>query len=193
MTKTTPKIRLSAMKRFYKYNGQPQMYCRYPYTRAKLCVDGIENTYNVFFSPYCFVVTKEDIGEMESWKATKDESEFPLKGIQKLLDGLDLKNAEYIDVHNVLDQARTRGYRYKASELNTSGDFKYLLKYKNGYVKMGILDQAFKVIDDNKNATVYYTGPRHPIFIETSLGICGVFPMCWTGKGKEVKIIEAEV
>lgn len=192
MSKSTSKTRLSAMKRFYKYSGQPQMYCRYPYEKAKLCVDEIENTYNVFFSPYCFVITKEDIGEMESWKATKDEPEFPLKGIQKLLDGLDLANAEYANIHNICDQARTRGYRYKASELNTSGDFKYLWKYKDGFVKISILDQAFKIIDDNENATVYYTGPRYPIFIETSLGICGVLPMYWTGKAKEVKIIEAE-
>lgn len=193
MSKSTSKTRLSAMKRFYKYSGHPQMYCRYPYEKAKLCVDEIENTYNVFFSPYCFVITKEDIGEMEIWKATKDQLEFPLKRIQKLLDGLDLKNAEYIDVHNVVDQARARGYRYKASELNTSGEFKYLWKYKNGYVKMGILDQAFKIIDDNENAIVYYTGPRYPIFIETSVGICGVLPIYWTGKAREVEIIEAEV
>lgn len=193
MSKSTPRTRLSAMKRFYKYNGQPPMYCRYPYAKAKLCVDGIENTYNVFFCSYCFVITKEDIGDMERWKATKDESEFPIKGIQKLLDGLDLANAEYSNIHNILDQTKARGYRYKASELNTSGEFKYLWKYKDEYVKMGILDQAFKIIDDNENAIVYYTGPRYPIFIETSVGICGVLPIYWTGKAREVEIIEAEV
>ena len=58
---------------------------------------------------------------------------------------------------------------------------------------MGILDQAFKIIDDNENAIVYYTGPRYPIFIETSVGICGVLPIYWTGKAREVEIIEAEV
>lgn len=192
MSKSTPKTRISAMKRFYKYSSQPQMYCRYPYAKAKLCVDGIENTYNVFFSPYCFVIAKEDIGGMEIWKATKDESKFPLKGIQKLLDGLDLANAEYIDVHNVVDQARARGYRYKANELNGSDEFKYLWKYKDGFVKMGILDQAFKIIDDNEKAKVYYNSFNRPIFIETSLGICCVLPVIYRQAKKGVTIIESE-
>ena len=50
------------------------------------------------------------------------------------------------------------------------------------YGKIGILDQAFKIIDDGQPVWIWNDGWNKPLFLETSIGICGVLPMNYKPK-----------
>lgn len=54
--------------------------------------------------------------------------------------------------------------------------FSTFFKYKEGYFKVGLLDQAFSIINDGEKAEVYYTGAKSLLFIKTSIGIAGILP-----------------
>ena len=80
------------------------------------------------------------------------------------------------DVNTILAEAKAKGYKYKKSEIGRCQDFQYAFKYKEGYFKVGLLDQAFSIINDGEKAEVYYTGAKGLLFIKTSIGIAGILP-----------------
>ena len=97
---------------------------------------------------------------------------------------------EEVDLNKVLSIAKYKGYKYKRSELD-SYDFTYAWHYRDAYFKVGILDQAYSIINDGKKAKVYYTSGVSILFIETSVGLAAVLLMHWSnGIGKIV--IETE-
>ena len=190
MGKANKRTRMAGMKRFFKYASDPKDYCHYPYKEAKMNINDQAINCNIFFHPYCFSITKESIGDLEFWQDHHEKSEeYPIKQIQKMINDIDYTSAEYVDIHRILEQAKERKYTYKFKEVV---DFLYLWKHKESYVKIGVLDQAFKLIDDNEKAKVYYNSFYRPIFIETSLGICCVLPVIYRQAKKGVTIIESE-
>ena len=103
------------------------------------------------------------------------------------------KSVDVFDVNTILAEAKTKGYKYKKSELGQHQDFQYCFKYKEWYFKTGLLDQAFSIIDDGKEAEVYYNGEKGLLFIKTSIGIAGILPFNAMENIEKKTVIEAAV
>lgn len=162
------KKRYSAMKRYFKYSNNANKVTSLP------CKD-IEvygNTYNSFIDGYTLVLTTESIGEMESY----DNTSGTYCKVASLLNLSDAKSVDTFEVNTILTEAKSKGYKYKKSEIGNCQNFQYCFKYKEGYFKVGLLDQAFSIIDDGKEAEVYYNGAKGLLFIKTSIGIAGISP-----------------
>ena len=162
------KKRYSAMKRYFKYSDNTNKALSLPCKDIE--VSG--NTYNSFVDGYTLVLTTESIGEMESYDKTSG-SYFKVADMLSLSDA---KSVDNFDVNTILAEAKAKGYKYKKSEIGRCQDFQYAFKYKEGYFKVGLLDQAFSIIDDGKEAEVYYNGAKGLLFIKTSIGIAGILP-----------------
>ena len=162
------KKRYSAMKRYFKYSDNTNKALKLPCKDIE--VSG--NTYNSFVDGYTLVLTTESIGEMESYDNTSG-SYFKVASMLNLSDA---KSVDTFDVNTILAEAKAKGYKYKKSEIGQRQDFQYCFKYKEGYFKVGLLDQAFSIIDDGKEAEVYYMGAKGLLFIKTSIGIAGILP-----------------
>ena len=162
------KKRYSAMKRYFKYSDNTNKALSLPCKDIE--VSG--NTYNSFVDGYTLVLTTESIGEMESYDNTNG-SYFKVASMLNLSDA---KSVDTFDVNIILAEAKAKGYKYKKSEIGQHHDFQYCFKYKEGYFKVGLLDQAFSIIDDGKEAKVYYNGAKGLLFIKTSIGIVGILP-----------------
>lgn len=162
------KKRYSAMKRYFKFpdstNEALNMPCK--------DIEVLGMSYNSFVNGYTLVLTTESIGEMESYDNT-NESYFKVASMLSLSDA---KSVDIFDVNAILAEAKTKGYKYKKSEVGQHQDFQYCFKYKEGYFKVGLLDQAFSIIDDGKEAEVYYNGAKGLLLIKTSIGIAGILP-----------------
>lgn len=162
------KKRYNAMKRYFKYSDNTNKALNLPCKDIK--VSG--NTYNSFTDGYTLVLTTESIGEMESYDNTS-ESYFKVASMLNLADA---KSVDNLDVNIILAEAKSKGYKYKKSEIGQCADFQYCFKYKEGYFKVGLLDKAFSIINDGKEAEVYYMGAKGLLFIKTSISIAGILP-----------------
>ena len=162
------KKRYSAMKRYFKYSDNTNKALNLPCKDIE--VSG--NTYNSFVDGYTLVLTTESIGEMESY----DNTSGSYLKIANMVNLSDAKSVDTFDVNTILAEAKSKGYKYKKSEIGQHHDFQYCFKYKEGYFKVGLLDKAFSIIDDGKEAEVYYNGAKGLLFIKTSIGIAGILP-----------------
>lgn len=125
--------------------------------------------YNCFINGYSIVVTKEDIGEIEPYKG---DNYFK---VGQMLDG-EFCDKDTVNLDEVIAKAKSMGYKNKKSEIDGS-DFQYVLKYKNGYYKIGLLDLSYSIINDGEKATVEYAKAKAPLRITTSVGMCLVLPV----------------
>lgn len=161
------KDRYSAMKRFFRFadkNGREAL--------KKPCKDIEYNgkLYNCFIDGYCFAVTTESIGNMETYdNANKDY--FNVGGIISFNGDM-----EKLDLNNILAVAKSKGYKFKKSEMDTNNAL-YFFKYKETYYKIALLDKAFSIINDGEEAEVYYSGKNNVLIIKNSIGIAGICPM----------------
>ena len=162
------KKRYSAMKRYFRFPDSTNKALNLPCKDIEV----LGNTYNSFVNGYTMVLTTESIGEMESYDNTNG-SYFK---VASLLNLSDAKSVDIFDVNTILAEAKTKGYKYRKSEVGQYQDFQYCFKYKEGYFKVGLLDQAFSIIDDGEEAEVYYNGAKGLLFIKTSIGIAGILP-----------------
>lgn len=160
------KQRYAAMKRYFKYANMNNKACSLPCKDIELS-DGL---YNCFVNGLTLVCTTESIGDMESF----DNSEGNYIKIGQMLTYSG--DMELLNMNKVLAEAKTKGYKYKKSEIGMGKDFQYCFKYRDGYFKVGLLDQAFSIINDGEDAEVYYTGAKGLLLIKTSIGVCGVLP-----------------
>ena len=129
-------------------------------------------------------MTNESIGEIESY----DNSQNAYPNVEKMID-FSSYDRTTLNINKILAEAKSKGYQYKRSEIGDN-DSKYFLHYKNAYLKIGLIDKAYSIIDDGKIATVYYKNERSPLFIQTDIGIATVLP-CINIKMTEKIIIEA--
>ena len=162
------KKRYSAMKRYFKYSDNTNKALNLPCKDIE--VSG--SIYNSFVDGYTLVLTTESIGEMESY----DNTSGSYLKIASMLNLSDAKSVDNFDVNTILAEAKAKGYKYKKSEIGQHHDFQYCFKYKDGYFKVGLLDKAFSIIDDGKEAEVYYNGAKGLLFIKTNIGIAGILP-----------------
>ena len=183
---TNAKKRYTAMKRYFKYVGGFDDRLLYPYKNLPVEIHREKKEMNCFLDGYSFVLTPESIGNMEDFSSVVNGKEY--FNVQSMLDiPFDY---EEVDLNKVLSAAKAKGYKYKGSELD-SYKFTYAWNYRDAYFKVGILDQAYSIVNDGKNAKVYYTSGVSMLYIETSVGLAGILPMRWnTGVGKIV--IETE-
>ena len=162
------KQRYSAMKKYFKYQNNEKESLQKP---CKVTFQGDE--YYSFLDGYSVVLTKESIGEITEYDNTNSD----YFKVEQLLSysGYDSK---MVDVSAILAEAKSKGYKFKKSEIGQNSDFSCAWHFENAYFKIGILDQAFSIINDGEEAEVYYSGKETSIiFIKTSLGICGVLPV----------------
>lgn len=174
------KARYSAMKRYYRFadkNGKeilkkPGKDIEY---RGKL--------YNCFIDGYCFTVTSENIGNMETYDNTNND----YYNINKLISFNG--DMEKLNLNSILATAKSKGYKYKKSEVDTINAV-YYLKYKGSYYKIGLLDKAYAIINDGGEAEVYYSGKRNVLIIKNNIGIAGICPIIIKGDIANKIIIE---
>lgn len=174
------KQRYAAMKRYFKYtdknaNIAMTMPCE------NVTVNG--GIYNSFVDGYTFALTTEGIGEIAGFDKLKGEYFH----VEKMVNFSG--NMEKINLNAVLAEAKSKGYKYKKSELGNYGNFQYVFKYEDGYYKVGLLDQAYSIVNDGEEAEVYYTSSKSLLMIKTSIGICGILPFYFIDSMNKTKTI----
>lgn len=162
------KERYAAMKRYFKYVDRPNPCCHYPCDNVK--VNG--EIYNSFMDGYSFVITKEPLGEMGTYNEEEYGPYFKLDGF---VNYANYTEVDRVDLNKVLAEAKSKGYKFKKAE--TTHDFRYMLRYKDGGYKMSLLDRAFSIVNDGSVAKVYYKDRLGMLMIETSIGIAGILPV----------------
>lgn len=168
--KTVPgaKQRYAAMKRYFKYQDNGKESLQKP---CKVIFQGEE--YNSFIDGYSIVLTKESTGEIAEYDNTRND----YFKVEQLLSYSGYES-KMVDVNAIIAEAKSKGYKFKKAEVGQNNAFSCAWYFKNAYVKIGILDQAFSIINDGEEAEVYYSGNATSIiFIKTSLGICGILPV----------------
>lgn len=176
------KKRYSAMKRYFKYVGSFDDRLLYPYKNLPVEIRGEKKEMNCFLNGHSFVLTPENIGNMEDFSSVADGKEY--FNVQSMLDVP--FDYEEVDLNKVLSAAKAKGYKYKGSELD-SYKFTYAWHYRDAYFKVGILDQAYNIVNDGKKAKIYYTSSVSILYIKTSVGLAAILPMHWdAGVGKIV-------
>lgn len=174
------KARYSAMKRYYRFvdkNGREML--------KKPCKD-IEyqgKLYNCFIDGYCFALTVESLGNMETYDNTNNDYFNVSRFIS--FNG----DMEKLNLNNILATAKSKGYKYKKSEVDTINAV-YYLKYKGSYYKIGLLDKAYSIINDGEEAEVYYSGKSDVLIIKNNIGIAGICPIIIKGDIANKIIIE---
>lgn len=162
------KQRYAAMKKYFKYQDNEKESLQKP---CKVTFQGEE--YNSFIDGYSIVLTKESSGEIAEY----DNSNNDYFKVEQLISYSEY-DSKMVDVNAILAEAKSKGYKFKKSEVGQNNAFSCAWYFENAYVKIGILDQAFSIINDGEEAEVYYSGKEtNIIFIKTSLGICGVLPV----------------
>lgn len=177
-TKPDAKRRYAAMKKYFSYVKNVNTACTMP------CVVDFEGEkYTSFTNGYSLVLTKETSGEMELFKCP--EKYFK---VEKLVtyNG----DAKEIDFNKIFAEAKSKGYKLKKSEVEETGDFKYVFHYNNAYFKIGLLDATYSIINNGSKATVWHLGEYAPMIIKNDLGVCVILPFTYNTKKNGVTVIE---
>lgn len=181
---TGARNRYSAMKRYFKYADSSNKALCFPFKDMAISIyDG--KLYNSFCDGFSLVITPEDIGTIKTYQSITDVKYLD---INKLID-LPL-NYDVVDINKILAKATEEGYSYNKKELDNY-KHKYVFQYKDAFFKMGMLDQAYSIINDGEPAKVYYTGAKGILYIETSVGLCGILPIIMKEESNKT-IIESE-
>lgn len=169
--------RYAAMKRYFKYSD-PNKDKRTAYPCKDIVVNHtiVNGKFNCFVDGCSAVLTMEDIGEMEDFESVVDNQEY--FNVNKLLGHFQI-DPEEIDINKTLAKAKSMGYKFSKQEVVNSckNKFKYLWNFGDIYGKIGILDQAFGIINDGEPAKVWSYSPKAPILIGTSIGFALVLPI----------------
>ena len=170
------KNRAAAMKKFFKFPTTNKATCNYPCENVEV----LGKIYNSFMTPCSFALTTEDIpGDMEKFNPDTMGEYFK---INRVTNTYDATSTEKIDISKIFAAAKSQGYKFKKAELGCKTP--YYFEYKGDYFKIGLLEQAFKIIDDGKTATVYYRIKNGMIHIETSVGLVGILPTIYKDKNE---------
>lgn len=157
--------RYSAMKKYFTYIKTEREILQKP-----CMIEFNGKTHTSFCNSHSLALTTEPCGSIELYT---DVDRYPNVARLITFEG----HEEKIDFAKVFAAAKAEGYKLKKSEVD-GHKFQYLMRYRSVYFKLGLIDSAFAIIDDGKEATVYIK--KHtvaPITIETSIGVCTVMPM----------------
>lgn len=176
------KKRYAAMKRYFNFCDNNNYGCTCPYKELELHNTFLSGKYNSFINGCSIVLIIESIGGIIPFNTEKAK----YFDVEKMID---ISTCNYIsrriDFNDVLARAKSKGYKYKKSEvvISYAGTFEYIMKYKPSekaeaaYFKIGILDQAFSIINDGNPCDVYYINRKSPLFIKSSIGLCMILPL----------------
>lgn len=78
---------------------------------------------------------------------------------------------EKVGLNKVLAEAKSNEYKYSKNSIRNND---YLMKYNDGYFRIGLVDITYCVINDGKEIYVYFNSKNRPITIENDLVICVV-------------------
>ena len=169
--------RYAAMKRYFKYSD-PNKDKRTAYPCKDIEVNNfiLNGKFNCFASGCSIVLTTEDIGELDDFKSVAGGQDY--YNIGNFIGNYN-NDPQEIDINEVLAKAKSMGYKFSKQEVVNSckNKFKYLWKFWDIYGKIGILDQAFGIINDGEPAKVWSYSPKAPILIGTSIGFALVLPI----------------
>lgn len=96
---------------------------------------------------------------------------------------------EKVDFNKVLAEAKSKGYKYSKNAIHNND---YLMKYNDGYFRIGLVDITYGVINEGKEIDVYFNGKNRPITIENDLGIGIVLPIRTDGELEGSVIVEVK-
>ncbi len=161
------KKRYACMKRYLKTisDSRPILTkpCEVEFESAK---------YNTFTNTYSLAMTKESCGEIEM---CAEPERYP--NVTRLIGRS--RDVEKVDFNEVLAKAKSEGYKYLKSAIHRND---YLMKYKDLYFRMALVDITFGLLNDGNEIDVYYHGKNRPITIENNIGIGIILPIRGDGE-----------
>jgi hypothetical protein len=128
-----------------------------------------------FCDGFTAVRTKESLADLPQY----DDSDRPYVDLDKIMNVESANDyTEEINFNEVFAEAKANGYKFKKNEVIQGDNFTTVFFYNGAYFKVGLLDQAFSIVNDGENARVYSTGKATtPIKIITSIGECVLLPV----------------
>lgn len=179
-TKAGAKKRYNAMKKYFTYINSVREALQKP-----CLIEYNGKNYISFCNGYTLTLTTEPCGAVE---LLDDPSNYP--DVTRLIRLVGEQRK--INFRKVFAEAKSKGYKLIKNEVN-SYKFKYLMHYDGAYFKLGLLDSAFSIIDDGKDATVYHeNNGRAALGIETSIGVCTVMPIKLEEITDDLVVIDVE-
>lgn len=172
--RTGCKQRQIAMDRYFRYTEDDDM-CKCNKVYQKPCeIDFEGEKYTSFTNGYSIVLTKEVNYDMEQFENPEVYPAFEI-GKQMVVEGTGKK----VDFSSVLDEARSKGYRLKRSEVEDSKEWKYVFCYDGRYYKIGLLDISYRIISNGGKSIVFQKGnsKSSPLIIKNDIGYCLLLPM----------------
>lgn len=170
--KYSPLERYKAMKRYLKHvygRNMTNERLYYPCENISVTLNGKSDRWNCFFNNSSFVLTHESIGKFETFNEHfKDEKYYNIQGV--IPNENDYLSVEKINLNELLAKAKSKGYKMLKKNFIEST---FLWNYKEAWFNIPLLDVSYGIINDGKDATVYYTG-KYLILIETSIGYAGI-------------------
>lgn len=161
--KPNAKKRYSAMKKYFKYADSPREVCQKP------CLIEFEGkAYTSFTNSYSLALTTEDTGEIELFDT--ENGTYP--DISRLVN---TKGEEgTINFAKVIAEAKTQGYKLLKSYFFSNV---YLMRYKDAYFRIPLVELTYNIIADSDEAAVYYNGRVSPLVIKNDIGIAVILPV----------------
>lgn len=159
---TSAKKRYAAMKRYLKTISESR------HILTKPCEIEFEgNKYHSFTNTYSLALTTESCGEIP---LCEEPERYP--DVTRLipLGGEEDK----VDFRRVLVEAKSDGYKYTKNSI-FGNDF--LMKYKDNYFRIPLMDVTYGVLDDGNDCTVYHNGRNRPLTIKTEFGYGLILPI----------------
>lgn len=171
------KKRYAAMKRYLKTISESR-----PILTKPCEVEFEGEKYNSFTNSYSLVLTKETCGEL---KMCEEPDRYPDVSRLIVTSGEEGK----IDFTRVLAEAKSKGYKYTKNAIHSN---EYLMRYKEAYFRIALVDITYGILDEGEETTVYFNGKLRPLTIQNDLGIGIVLPIRYDGVEPEhVAIIDA--
>ena len=159
---TGAKQRYSAMKKYFTYADSIREVCQKP---AK--VEYGDKEYTAFTDAYSLVLTTEPTGEIE---LVDENLTYPNVGRLIHFDGEERR----FDVGKVIAKAKSEGYKLLKREYFANH---CLFHYNGTYFRIAILENAYKIIANGGESSVFHAGGINPMTIKNELGICVIMPI----------------
>lgn len=171
----TAKKRYTAMKRYLANVESAREILKKP---CEVEIDN--NIYTSFCNGFSLALTKEKCGEIE---LCDDPDRYPPVCNLLKYDGTEA----VIDFKRVLAEAKSKGYKFKKSELHCNN---FLMYYDGAYFRIALVDMTYGIIDDGKKSIVYHVeGSRKPLTITTDIGVGIVMPVYIDGGPEEGTVV----
>lgn len=167
--------RYAAMKRYFKYADGID---------KRVSMPCIINDKACFVNRFTAIKTSESIGDITPYEGKYFNLDIVMN-VEK-----NMEYTEEVDFNRILAEAKSKGYKFKKNEIVQGSNFTTVFFYNGAYFKVGLMDQAFSIINDGEKAKVYSSGKAtEPIKIITSIGECILLPVKFKKDKCDEKIV----